>query len=176
MMHKTWSSIEEVPYCFQGHTSNCKATRLYKSSILTQIGRFRTVSPVWNHRWVRNDAQSFKYHKRGGLLFFKFIRQIASSHGSTIIEFDLVWAFPDCHSSLNSLMDLKWYTNLDVVYKTRLIIFRGHPSNFKLTRAKYRRFESNLSKITRPVAAIKSLRFALLSHRSLRDFNEILEK
>ena len=29
---------------------------------------------------------------------------------------------------------------------------------------KNRRFESNLSKITRPVAAFKSLRFALLSH------------
>ena len=40
-----------------------------------------------------------------------------------------------------------------------LIIFRGHPSNFKVTQAKIRRFES---KITRPVTAIKSLRFALL--------------
>ena len=40
--------------------------------------------------------------------------------------------------------------------------FSGHPSNFKVTRAKNWRFESNLSKITRPVAAIKSLRFALL--------------
>ena len=110
MMHKAWSSIEEVPYCFsrssvkfqghtslkivefdpnwafpdcnsslkspmarkwctklevakkrcpivfQGHPSNCKVTRLKKSSILTQIGRFRTVTPAWIHRWLRNDA------------------------------------------------------------------------------------------------------------------------
>ena len=56
MMHKAWSSIEEVPYCFsrsyvklQGHTAK-------KSSILTQIGRFRTVTPVWIHWWLRNDA------------------------------------------------------------------------------------------------------------------------
>ena len=110
MMHKAWSSIVEVPYCFsrssvkfqghtvlkivefdpnwafpdcnsrlkspvvtklctkfevakkrcpivfQGHTSNCKVTRLKKSSILTQIGRFRTVTPAWIHRWLRNDA------------------------------------------------------------------------------------------------------------------------
>ena len=28
-----------------------------KSSILTQIGRFRT---VWIHQWLRNDAQSLK--------------------------------------------------------------------------------------------------------------------
>ena len=56
MMHKALSSIEEVPYCFsrsyiklQGHTAK-------KSSILTQIGRFRTVTPAWIHRWLRNDA------------------------------------------------------------------------------------------------------------------------
>ena len=28
MMHKAWSSIEEVPYFFQGHPSNFKVTRL----------------------------------------------------------------------------------------------------------------------------------------------------
>ena len=97
MMHKAWSSMEEVPYCFsrssvklqghtalknvqfdpnwvfpdcnsslnsplatkwctklevawkrcpiifQGHSSNCKVTRLKKSLILTQIRRFRTL-------------------------------------------------------------------------------------------------------------------------------------
>ena len=39
---------------------------------------------------------------------------------------------------------------------------RGHPSNFKVTRAENEWFESNLSTITRLVEAIKSLRFALL--------------
>ena len=50
-----------------------------------------------------------------------------------IVKFDPNWAFPDCNSSLNSLIHWKnqW-------------------------------FGSNLSKITRPVAAIKSLRFAML--------------
>ena len=28
MMHKAWSSIEEAPFCFQGHPSNFKASRL----------------------------------------------------------------------------------------------------------------------------------------------------
>ena len=49
-MYKAWSSIEEVPYCFwrssvkfQGHTAKKKA------SILTQIGRFQTVTPVRKH-------------------------------------------------------------------------------------------------------------------------------
>ena len=31
-----------------------------KSSHLTQIGRFRTVTPIWIHQWVRNDTQSLK--------------------------------------------------------------------------------------------------------------------
>ena len=46
MMHKAWCCLEEVPYCFsrscvkfQGHTAK-------KKSILTQIGRFRTVTLV----------------------------------------------------------------------------------------------------------------------------------
>ena len=30
------------------------------SSDFTQIGHFRTVTPVWIHQWLRNDAQSLK--------------------------------------------------------------------------------------------------------------------
>ena len=74
MMHIAWccsrSSVE-----FQGHTAK-------KSSILTQIGGFRTVTPVWIHQWLRNDTQRLKLHKRGSLLFFKIIRQISRSHGT----------------------------------------------------------------------------------------------
>ena len=44
---------------FQGHPSNLKVTRL-KTSILTQIVRFRTVTPVWIHQWLWNSAQSLK--------------------------------------------------------------------------------------------------------------------
>ena len=46
MVHKTWCCLEEVPYIFWGHPSNFKVTLLKKSSILTHIGRFRTVTPV----------------------------------------------------------------------------------------------------------------------------------
>ena len=53
-------ALNRCPIVFQGHPSNFKVTRLYKSSNLTQIGRFRTVTQVWNHRWIRNDAQSLK--------------------------------------------------------------------------------------------------------------------
>ena len=134
MMHKAWSSIEEVPYCFsrssvkfqghtgqkiadfdlnwvfpdsnsslnllmaikwctkleatqkrcpivfQGHPSNFKVTRDKKSPIFTRIKRFRTVTLVWIHWWLCNNAHSLKQHRRGALLFFKVIRQISRSH------------------------------------------------------------------------------------------------
>ena len=73
---------KRCPIVFQGHTSNFKVTRLKKSSILTQIGRFRTVTPVWIHIWWWNDAYSLMLLRRGALLFFKVIRQISRSHGS----------------------------------------------------------------------------------------------
>ena len=47
-----------------------------KSSNLTQIGRFRTVTPVGIHQWLRNDAQSLKWHRRGALLFLAATKQL----------------------------------------------------------------------------------------------------
>ena len=102
---------------------------------LTQIGRFWTVTPVWMHKWLRNDAQSCKNRRRGDLLFFKVIRQISRSRGS---ENRPIWprlgAFPDCNSSLNSPMATKWCTKLEVALKSCPIVFQSHPSNFKVTR------------------------------------------
>ena len=60
MIHKAWSSIEEVPYCFA--------------------------------------RSSVKFQGRTAL---------------KIVEFDPDWAFPDCISSLNSLMAVKWCTKLE---------------------------------------------------------------
>ena len=87
MVHKSWSSIDEVPYCFsrssvtfQGHTAK-------KSSILTQIGHFRTATPVRIHGCLLNDAQSLKQHRKGALLFFKVIRDISRSHGTKYRRF-----------------------------------------------------------------------------------------
>ena len=108
MMHKAWSSIEEVPYCFA--------------------------------------RSSVKFQGRTAL---------------KIIQFDPDWAFPDCNLSLNSPMGTKRCTKLEVALKRCPIVLQGHPSNFTVTRAEkltiWIQFE-----ITRPVAAIKSPRFALL--------------
>ena len=48
MMPKVWSSIEEK---FQGNKGQ-------KTSILTHIGRFQTVTPIRIHHWLWNDAPS----------------------------------------------------------------------------------------------------------------------
>ena len=171
MMHKAWSSIEEVPYYFWG------------SSV-------------------------------------KFLVHTAQK----IVDFDPNWAFPDCNSSFNSPMGTKWCTKLEVAQKRCPIVLQGHPSNFTVTRAekltiwiqfeitrpvadikslrfalfevihqisrshrlKNWQFQSNLSKITRPVLAIKFLRFALFKGNSRlwaslwknrwMDFHEIFKK
>ena len=83
MIHKAWSSIEEMPYCFA--------------------------------------RSSVKFQGRTAL---------------KIVEFDPDWAFPDCNSSLNSLMGMKCCTKLETAKKRCPIVFQGHPSNFKVTRDK----------------------------------------
>ena len=49
--------------------------------------------------------------------------------------------FPDCNSSLNSHITMKWCSKHDVALKgSYLIVLQGHPSNFRVTRLKNRRF------------------------------------
>ena len=88
IMHKVWSSIEKVPYCFsrssvkfQGHAGQKTTT------ILTQIERFQTIALTWIHWWLWNDAQSLKQHRSGALLLFKVICQISRSHGTKNCQF-----------------------------------------------------------------------------------------
>ena len=156
MMHRAWSSIEEVPYCFsrsylkfqghtalkivdfdpnwafadcnsslespmatkwcteletakkrcpivfQGHPSNSKVTRDKTSRILTQIGRFRTIG---------RSQLSNPSDLPCSMLYVKLQGHTAKK----IVDFDPDWVFPDCNSSLNLLMDMKWYTKLDFV-------------------------------------------------------------
>ena len=78
-----------------------------------------------------------------------FSRSYVKFQGHTalkIVEFDPNWAFPDSNSSLNSPMAMKCCTKLETAKERCPIVFQGHPSNFY-----------------RPVAAFKSLRFALLT-------------
>ena len=81
MMHQAWYCLRKVRYCFSRSSVKFQRHTAKKSSILTQIGCFRTVTPVRIHQWLRNDAQNLKWHRRGALLFFKVICQISRSHG-----------------------------------------------------------------------------------------------
>ena len=58
MLHKAWSSREEMPYCFWRSSINFNGHTAHKSLILSQIRRFWTVSPVWIHQWLRNDEKA----------------------------------------------------------------------------------------------------------------------
>ena len=106
MMHKAWSSIKEVCYCFsrsyvklQGHTAK-------KSTNLTQIRRFRTVTPVWIHWWIWNDTQSLMLYRRHALLFFGVIHQISRSHGRKIDVLNPIWVRLLGRSQLSNPSDL----------------------------------------------------------------------
>ena len=133
---ETWISIEEVPYRFSRTSVKFQGHAAKKSSILTQIGRFRTVTPVWIHQWLWNDAQSLEQHRRGALLFSRSSAKFQGRTGQKIADFDPNWAFPDCNSILNSLMALKWCTKYNIVKKMCSIVFQGHPWNSKVTRLK----------------------------------------
>ena len=67
--------------------------------------------------------------------FQEVIHQISRSHGRKNRRFWPYWAFPDCNSNLNSQKAAKWWTKPEVSYKRYPIIFLGHLSNFKVTRA-----------------------------------------
>ena len=159
-MHKAWSSIEEVPYCFsrssvnfqghtgqknidfvpnwvfpdcnsslnslmamkrntkleailkrcpivfQGHPSNFKVTRYKKLPILIQIVYFRTVTPVYIHPWLWNDAQSLMWNRRGVLLFPSSSIKFQGNTGWKMDDLDQIWARILGRSQLSNPSDL----------------------------------------------------------------------
>ena len=59
MMHKAWCCLGEVDYSFSRSSVNFQGHAAI-FFFFYQIGRFRTVTPVWIHQWLRNYAQSLK--------------------------------------------------------------------------------------------------------------------
>ena len=53
-----------------------------------------------------------------------------------MVDFDPNWAFPDCNSSLISLIAVKCSTKLETAKDICPIVFQGHLSNFKVIRDK----------------------------------------
>ena len=114
MMHKGWSSIEEVPSCFA------------RSSVKFQ-GRTSLKIVEFDPNWAFPDCISnlsspmatkwrikLKYHRRGALLFFKVIRQIARSLGSKNRRFWPKLGVSGLYLQFKSPMVGKWCTKLEV--------------------------------------------------------------
>ena len=53
----------------------------------------QTVTPVWIHRWLRNDAQSLKWHRRSAIFFFEVIIKSLGNIGWKIDNFDRNWLY-----------------------------------------------------------------------------------
>ena len=134
MMHKPWCCLGEVPYCFSMSSVKFQGHAAKKIVDFAQFGRFRTVTPVWIHQWLRNDAQSLHCHRRGALLFFKVNRQIPRSHGTkkspilTRIERFLTvtpvwidrWLWKMMHKAWSSIEEAPYW------FWMSSIIFQGH--------------------------------------------------
>ena len=97
---KLQTAKERCPIVFQGHPLNFKVT-WYKTLIFTQIWSFRTIgrSQLSNPLDLPCSRSSVKFQ---------------GHTGQKIVDFDPNWAFPDCNSSLNWPMALKWCTKLEV--------------------------------------------------------------
>ena len=98
----------------QGHRSKVKAPE-----VKTQSSLFQTVTFVWIHIWLWNDAQSsieevtYCFSKSNFMVTWD----------KKIADFDPNWAFQECNSSLNLPMATEWCTKLEVGWERCPIVF-----------------------------------------------------
>ena len=133
MMHKDWSSIEEVPYYFSRFSIKFQGHKGQIFLILSGIERFRTVNPVEFTNGFEIIYKAWSSIKEVPYCLSKSSIKFQGRTGQKIANFDPNWAFRDCNCSLNSPMGLKWCTRLGVVQKRCPIVFGSHPSNLKVT-------------------------------------------
>ena len=86
-MHKAWRGIEEVPYCFSRSYVKLQGRTLTKWSILTQIKRFRIVTPVWIHQLLQNDAQTWSNMEE---VPYCFSRSYVKLQGHTLTKLSIL--------------------------------------------------------------------------------------
>ena len=97
MMHKGWSSIEEVPYCFS--RSSFKVTQDQKNRrFWPKLGVSRL---ILQFEFTNDYEMMHKAWSRLGEVPYCFSRSSVKfqGHMARKIDFDLNWAFPDCNSS-----------------------------------------------------------------------------
>ena len=127
-MHRASCCLGEVPYCFsRSSVKFLKIVEFYPN------WRFRTVTQVWIHQWLRNDTQSLKQHRRGVLLFFKVICQISRSHGSKnlriwpkfgisglLLQFEFTNGYEMIHKAGSSIEEVPY------CFSRSYVKFQGH--------------------------------------------------
>ena len=136
MMHKAWSSIEQVSNCFSRSSVKFQDHTGKKTPMWTWIGHFQTVTPFELTNDYEMMLKAWSSIEEVPNCFLRSSVKFQGHTGKKITNFHLNWAFA---------LLFYWVIHL---------ISRSY-------RLKNQWLESNLSKITRPVAAIKSLRFAL---------------
>ena len=105
-----------------------------KSSISTLIMRFRTVTPVCIHHWLRNDAQCLTKQWRVPYWFLKVICQISRSHGTKSyriwtklgvsglqLQFEVTEGYGMMHTARSSIEQVPYY-----IFKVILQISRSY--------------------------------------------------
>ena len=137
-MHNTWSSIEEVPYCFsrssakfQGPTGQKKNRRfLPKLGVSGLQLQFELMDgcEMMHKAWSSMEKVAYCFSRSS----VKF----QGHTGSKIADFGPNWVFLDCNSSLNWLMATKWCMKLKVAQKRYPVVLQVFPSNFRVTQGK----------------------------------------
>ena len=147
--------------------------KVQMSLILSGIERFRTLMPVWIHRWLSNDLQRLKLHRRGALLFVNVIHQISRSHRTETRQFWPIFSISGLWLQFEftngfGKMHKAWCSTEEVSYcfSRSSIKFEGHMDR------KIDDLNPILSKISKLVAAIKSLRFALFLNEFRLNFHK----
>ena len=137
MAHKAWSNIEEVPYCvsrssikFQGHTA-LKIVDFDPNWAFLDCNS--SLNSPMATKWCTKLEIALQ---RCPIVFQGHLSNFQVTRLKKIVNLDPNWAFPDCNSSLNSPMAMKWCEKLEVAWKRCPIVFQGHLSNFKVTRLK----------------------------------------
>ena len=97
---------KRCPVVFQGYPSNFKVTRDKKLPILTWIERLWTVTPVWIHQWIWNDAQSLTYYRKGALFFVRSSIKFQGHTGWKIDDLNPIWIRLLGQSQLSNPSDL----------------------------------------------------------------------
>ena len=146
MMHKAWCYSEEVPFCFwrssikfQGHTAKFFFD-FYPNWAFPDCNSSLT-SPM-DLKWcAKLDAA----YKRCPIVFQGHPSYFKVTRLKKIIDFDPNWAHPDCNSSLNSPMAMKWCTKLEAAQERCPIVFKVIHQISRSHGTKYYQFRPELS-------------------------------